>query len=154
MTEFEQACMAMERLFGRDTVMVLATYGETGVTARSIDGYYKNGTVYVVSYALSQKAKDIAHSGDAALCCGLNSMKGAAKNLGHPLAEGNQALRDELKEVFSAFYGRHVDEDDEHTCIFAIRLTGALAFEGGMKYVVDYSTATAKAIPFVPDIVV
>ncbi len=152
MTEFEQAHAAMERLFGQDTVMVLATCGEGGVTARSVNGYYKDGSVYVLSYALTQKARDIAFRPDAALCSGLNSMKGKARNLGHPLAEGNGALRDELKRVFHAFYGRHVDENDEHTCIFEIRLTSALAFEGGMKYMIDYEMKTAKAIPFVPDI--
>lgn len=153
-TEFERADEAMRRLFGRDTVMVLATYGEKGVTARSVNGYYKDGAIYIVSHALSQKAKDIAFSGDAALCSGLNGMKGRAKNLGHPLAGENAALREELKEVFCAFYGRHVDEGDPNTCMFAVYLTSALLFEGGMKYIADYEHKTAVALAFTPNITV
>ena len=45
--------------FGKDTVIALATV-EGGVPyVRSVNAYYENGAFYIITYALSNKMKQI-----------------------------------------------------------------------------------------------
>lgn len=58
--------------------------------------------------------REIAVKPDMAICKDLMCARGIGENLGSSRAESNRGLRDELRNVFSAFYDRHVDEDDPH----------------------------------------
>lgn len=49
----------MER-FGTDSLIALATVEEGIPHVRTVDGYYDNGAFYVLTYALSNKMKQIA----------------------------------------------------------------------------------------------
>ncbi|MDP2425335.1 MAG: hypothetical protein Q8M70_03100, partial [bacterium] len=63
---------------------------------------------------------------------------GVAIDLGHPLKEENLSLREELKTVFSSFYGEHVDESDLYTNFLQIKLTEAILFWKGQKIQIDF----------------
>lgn len=78
---------------------------------------------------------------------------GVGENIGHPLSEGNESLRKELRRVFSAFCDRHVDERDRNTCILRIRLQDALVFAHDFKYFIDFEKRTATKKKCVVDIV-
>jgi len=49
-------------------IMSLATCTENGVNVRNVDGYYKDGSVYVVKHSCSQKMKDIDKKSNVAIC--------------------------------------------------------------------------------------
>lgn len=153
MDVFEKGIDVMKQQLGRDVIIALATCTAAGVNVRNVDGYYKNGCVYVVTYEDSHKMKEIKENPNVAICKDLMCAQGIGINLGNPKEEMNKNLRQELKAVFSAFYDRHVNEDDPKTCILAIQLTSAIAFSHDTKYFLDYKNKTATAIPFVNDIV-
>jgi hypothetical protein len=77
---------------------------------------------------------------------------GIGENLGHPLDEPNRQLREELRNVFSSFYNRHVNEQDKNTCILKISLDDALLFANDYKYVIDFKKQTATRKDFIVDI--
>ena len=150
---FKAAIDLMKEQLGHDVIVALATCTETGVNVRNVDGYYKDGSVYVVTHNCSQKMKDIERKSNVAICKDLMCAQGIGENLGNPKEESNRELRDELKKVFVAFYDRHVDENDPGTCILKIALIKAIVFSEDTKYIIDYKNATATAIPFVNDII-
>lgn len=153
MDTFKSATELMREQLGHDVIISLATCTENGVNVRNVDGYYKEGFVYVVTHSCSQKMKDIDKKSNVALCKDLMCAQGIGENLGNPKAESNRELRKELKKVFVAFYDRHVNENDSGTCILKITLTNAVAFSKDTKYIINYTNATATAIPFVNDII-
>lgn len=150
---FEEAVSAMHELYGRDVAMSLATVSDGRPNIRMVNAYFKRDAFYIVSYALSNKVKELRLKPNAALNHLLFVAHGVGADLGHPLAESNLSLRAELKEVFSAFYGKHVNEQDKNTCILKISLTDALVFAHDYKYLVDFTHQTASRIPFVTDII-
>jgi hypothetical protein len=151
MNAFKAANDLMTKQFGHDVIIALATRTQTGVNVRNVDGYYKDGAIYVLTHMASQKMKDIMKYKDAAICKDLMNAHGVGESLGNPK---NNTMREELKSVFSAFYDRHVNEDDPLTCILKITLSSAVAFSSDVKYVIDYTNRTAESFPFVNDIVV
>lgn len=88
----------------------------------------------------SHKMNDILNKSSVAICKDLMCAQGIGENL-------------ELREVFVAFYDRHVNEDDPGTCILKITLTSAVAFSKDAKYVIGYASKTAAKSPFFNDIV-
>ena len=58
--------------------------------------------------------------------------------IGNPLDENNKEIRKELRKAFCAFYDKHVNEDDNNTCILKIDLNDALVFAHNYKYVIDF----------------
>ncbi len=153
MNAFQLATELMKEQLGFDVVIALATCAENGVNVRNVDGYYKDGAVYVITHMASQKMKDIEQKPNVSICKDLMCAQGLGENLGNPKAENNKSLREELKKVFVAFYDRHVNENDPCTCILKITLSSAIAFSKDTKYVIDYTNETATAIPFVNDII-
>lgn len=153
MDVFKAATELMKEQLGRDVIIALATCTENGVNVRNVDGYYKDGSVYVVTHNASQKMKEISKKSNVAICKDLMCAQGIGENLGNPKEESNKELREELRKAFVAFYDRHVDEDDPGTCILKIALTNAVAFSKDTKYIIDYKTATAAATPFINDII-
>lgn len=153
MDSFEKATDVMRQQLGSDVIIALATRTQTGVNVRNVDGYYRNGCVYVVTYEASHKMQDILCDPHVAICKDLLCAQGIGKNLGNPTQENNRDLTEELKEVFSAFYDRHVNEADPKTCILEIQLTSAVAFTKDTKFCIDFDARTATEIPFVNDII-
>ena len=151
---FKCATDLMREQLGHDVIIALATSSEAGVSVRNVDGYYKDGAIYVVTYISSHKMNDIAERPDVALCKDLTCAQGIGENIGNPKAESNKELREELKEVFSKFYDRHVNEDDPGTCILKITLTNAVVFSNDTKYIIDYKKKTATSQPFINDIII
>ncbi len=55
----EQAEKIMTERFGKDTVLALATTEEAVPQVRFVNAYYERGCFYVITYALSNKMKQI-----------------------------------------------------------------------------------------------
>lgn len=150
---FDEGLRAMDELYGRDTAMPLATVNGRRANLRVVNAYYKDMAFYITTYSLSNKMKEIAVNPYVAINHNLFVAHGVGENIGHPLSEGNESLREELRRVFSAFYDRHVDERDENTCILRIRLQDALVFAHDSKYFIDFEKRTATKEKCVVDIV-
>jgi len=133
----------MNRRFHKDTAVALATLRNHLPECRFIDGYYKEGSFYVVTHQKSGKMQDIYQNNVVSIASDQwFQAHGVAMDLGHPLAEHNQMLREELKEVFSSFYGEHVDEQDPHTNFLQIKLTDGILFWKGQKIAIDFTNQT------------
>lgn len=153
MNYFDEALTVMNELYGKDSVMSLATVKDRKADLRVVNAYYKDKAFYITTYALSSKMKEIALDPSVAVCHNLFVAHGNGRNIGHPLAPQNKELRDELKRVFCAFYEKHVNESDEQTCILKIDLTDALVFANDYKYIIDFKAMTATRENCVVDIV-
>ncbi|MDV3426211.1 MAG: pyridoxamine 5'-phosphate oxidase family protein [Bacillota bacterium] len=150
---FDEAAEVMRELYGKDTVISLATVNGDKAGIRMVNAYYKENAFYITTYALSNKIKEISKNPNAAINHSLLVAHGIGENLGHPLDEQNKALREELKRVFVKFYDKHVDEQDKNTCILKISLTDALVFAHDYKYIINFESKTAARESCVIDII-
>lgn len=153
MNYFEEGLDVMKELYGHDVAMPLATVNDGKANLRVVNAYYKDRAFYVVTYALSNKMKEIAVNPCVAINHNLFVAHGMGKNIGNPLKENNKELRDELKKVFYTFYDKHVNEKDENTCILKIELEDTLVFAHDYKYFIDFKNEAATRDKCVVDIV-
>ncbi|MEA4883582.1 MAG: pyridoxamine 5'-phosphate oxidase family protein [Clostridia bacterium] len=150
---FDESLQVMNELYGHDTAMTLATVNGEKANLRVVNAYYKSTAFYITTYGLSNKMREIAVNPHVAINHNLFVAHGLGENLGNPLDENNKDLREELRRVFSAFYDKHVDEEDKNTCILKIKLQDALVFAHDFKYFIDFEKRTATKEKCVVDIV-
>ena len=140
MTDLERALAIMDERFGRDRMISLATSVNDLPSVRDVNGYYRDGSFYIITHALSGKMQQIAQNPRVAISGEWFSAHGLAENLGHVLKEENRELIFTLRQVFSSWYHNgHVDETDPNTCILRVRLTDAVLFKDGTRYAIDYA---------------
>lgn len=139
MTDFEKALTIMDERFGRDRMISLATSVNDLPSVREVNGYYRDGSFYIITHALSGKMQQIAQNPRVALSGEWFSAHGLAENLGHVLKEENRELISTLRQVFSSWYhSGHVDETDPNTCLLRIRLTDGVLFKDGVLYKLNF----------------
>ena len=140
MTDYEQALAILDQRFGRDRMISLATSVDDLPSVREVNGYYRDGSFYIITHALSGKMQQIALNPRVALSGEWFSGHGLAENLGHVLKEENRALISTLRQVFSSWYHNgHVDETDPNTCILRVRLTDGVLWKDGIRYEMDFT---------------
>ena len=140
MTNLERALAIMDERVGRDRMISLATSMNDLPSVRDVNGYYRDGSFYIITHALSGKMQQIAQNPRVAISGEWFSAHGLAENLGHVLKEENRELILTLRQVFSSWYHNgHVDETDPNTCILRVRLTDAVLFKDGTRYAIDYA---------------
>ena len=132
----------MEERFGCDTLLSLATV-EAGVpSVRIVNSYYEDGSFYVVTYARSNKMRQIADNPVVAVCGEWFTAHGMGENLGHVKAESNGEIMSKIRVVFGEWYDNgHVDEEHPNTCLLRIRLTEGVLFHHGTRYDIDFREA-------------
>lgn len=125
----------MKARFGCDSLISLATCCGAEPRVRTVNAYYEDGAFYVITYALSNKIKELADNPRAAVCGDWMTAQGIGENLGHPCDARNAVIAQKLRSVFSAWYGNgHVNEEDPYTCILKITLASAVIFADGTRY--------------------
>lgn len=136
----QRAREIMDQRFGHDTVLALATV-ENGVPwVRSVNSYYEDGAFYVVTYALSNKMRQIKENPTVAVCGEWFTAHGVGENLGHILAKENREIADKLRTVFAEWYDNgHTNEADPNTIILRIRLTDGILLYHGTRFDLDFS---------------
>ena len=139
MTDFEKALEIMDERFGRDRMISLATSVNDLPSVREVNGYYRDGSFYIITHALSGKMRQIDQNPRVAISGEWFSAHGLAEDLGHVLKEENRALISTLRQVFSSWYHNgHVDESDPNTCILRICLTDGVLWKDGVQYRMDF----------------
>jgi hypothetical protein len=151
---YDEATRVITEQFGHDVAVSLATVFGDRPNVRTVNAYFEQDTFYITTYGLSTKMRDILANPHVAICHDLFVAHGIGGNLGNPLAEQNFALRAVLREVFCAFYERHVNEADPNTCILQVALSDAVVFTRDAKYIVDFCTKSAEKFDSFNDIIV
>ena len=131
----QEAEKIMVERFGQDALIALATT-ENGVPyVRHVNAYYENGAFYIITYALSNKMKQIAKNPAVAIAGDWFTAHGTGINLGYFGKKENQAIAGTLKKVFSQWIDNgHNDFTDENTIILRIDLTDGLLLSHGTRY--------------------
>jgi len=148
MNAYEKAQKVMVELFQKDYQFALATSKDNNPSIRYIDTYYTEDIFYVVTYALSQKVREIMENSQVSLCHELHRFRGKAYNIGHPLKEENLEIRDKLIDVFQPWYFAHNNESDENMCYLKIVLEEGFVCKDGIGYKVNFKDKTAEEFPF------
>lgn len=135
----EEKQLMVER-FGMDNVVALATM-ENGVPhVRYVNAYYEDGAFYVITYALSNKMRQIEKNSGVAIAGDWFTAHGKGVNLGWFGKSENSGIAGSLRKAFEAWIDNgHNNFEDENTCILCIRLTDGVLFHHGTRYDLDFT---------------
>lgn len=137
----------MTERFGKDSLIALATSAENIPYVRTVNGYYENGSFYVITYALSNKMKQIEKNPTVAISGEWFTAHGQGRNLGYFGLEENREIAGKLRNAFAEWIDNgHNNFDDCNTCILRIRLTDGILFAQGNRYEIDF-TDEGKGYP-------
>ena len=129
----------MNERFGKDNIIALATVKDGEPYVRNVNGFYEDGAFYVITYALSNKMKQIEENPHVAIAGDWFTAHGKGINLGWFGKEENKSIADKLRKVFHEWIDNgHNNFNDENTCILCIRLTDGILFSHGTKYNIDF----------------
>ena len=126
--------------FGKDSIISLATAEGDKPYVRSVDSFYESGSFYVLTYALSNKMKQIAKNPNVAISGEWFTASGKGIDLGYFGKKENEVIANKMKCVFSEWIDNgHNNFEDENTCILQIELTHGILFSHGTRYDIDFS---------------
>lgn len=135
----QKAQEIMNERFCHDTLIALATMEENTPWVRTVNSYYEDGAFYVITYALSNKMRQIEKNSAVAICGEWFTAHGIGENLGYIRDKKNKVIADKLRTAFSEWYDNgHTNEDDPNTCILCIHLTDGVLFSHGTRYDIDF----------------
>lgn len=121
--------------FGKDSVIALATAADGLPSVRYVNAYYENGAFYIITYALSNKIKQIKSNPAAAIAGEWFTAQGRGVNLGYFGKKENRVIAGKLRAAFAEWIDNgHNDFKDENTVILRIELTSGRLFSNGTKY--------------------
>lgn len=156
MSKYEEGMKILNERFGngKDNVISLATIslengsdGHPRPCVRDVDAYYEDGVFYIVTYAKSNKVKQIMANPEVAVSVHFEDFfsSGVGKNLGWVLDPKNAHIRNTMRTVFKEWYDFANNENDENCCIVAIYMTkGTLRIDHGAAfYHFDFENKTA-----------
>ena len=129
----------MERLlrerFGKDNVMALATLEGANPCVRYVNAYYEDGAFYVITYALSNKMRQIGQNPVVAVAGEWFTAHGNAIDLGWFGKGENSTIAEKLKNAFASWINNgHNDFDDPNTIILCIRITDGVLLSHGTRF--------------------
>ena len=137
----KKALELMVERFGHDTQISLATLDGNIPSVRIVNSYYENGSFYTITYALSNKMKDIKTNATVAICGEWFTAHGTGENMGYVCDERNTEIATKLRVAFAEWYSNgHTDESDPNTIILRIRLTDGVLLSHGTRYDIDFNS--------------
>ena len=129
----------MNERFGKDNIIALATVKDKEPYVRNVNGFYENGAFYVITYALSNKMKQIEENPHVAISGDWFTAHGKGINLGWFCKDENKDIAKKLRNAFHEWIDNgHNNFDDENTCILCIQLAGGILFSHGTRYDIDF----------------
>lgn len=72
----------MNERFGKDNIIAIATVKDGKPYVRNVNGFYEDGAFYVITYALSNKMKQIEENSQVAISGDWFTAHGTGINLG------------------------------------------------------------------------
>ncbi|MEG2003612.1 MAG: pyridoxamine 5'-phosphate oxidase family protein [Clostridia bacterium] len=141
----KKALEIMDERFRHDTLLSIATLDENRPSVRIVNSYYENGAFYIITYALSNKMKQIKINPTVAVCGEWFTAHGVGENLGWVRLDRNAEMMAKLRTAFCEWYDNgHTNEQDENTCLLRVKLTDAVLLCHGTRYDIDFSSTFAK----------
>lgn len=129
----------MNERFGKDNIIAIATVKDGMPHVRNVNGFYEDGAFYVITYALSNKMKQIEENPNVAISGDWFTAHGKGINLGWFCKDENKDIAEKLRKVFQEWIDNgHNNFDDKNTCILCIRLTDGILFSNGTRYDIDF----------------
>ncbi len=129
----------MDERFGMDNVISLATSVDNMPYVRYVNAYYENGAFYVITYAHSNKMKQIEKNPTVALAGDWFTANGKGVSLGWFGKEENKEMAKKLRKVFAEWIDNgHNNFADENTIILCIQLEQGVLFSHGTRYEIDF----------------
>ncbi|MBD5513138.1 MAG: pyridoxamine 5'-phosphate oxidase family protein [Lachnospiraceae bacterium] len=130
----------MNERFGKDNIIALATVDADMPYVRNVNAFYEDGVFYIITYALSNKMKQIAKNPTVAIAGDWFTAHGKGINLGYYGKPENKDIAEKLKKAFHTWIDNgHNNFDDENTCILCIQLTDGVLFSHGTRYDIDFT---------------
>ena len=147
MSKYEEAMKIMAERFGKDELIAIATNDGSEISNRMVDAYFEDGAFYVVTYAESNKMKQIKNNSNVAICAiDWFTGNGVGENIGWVLDPKNADIRTKLREVFAAWYDHANDEQDKNCCFLKIHLTRGVLIKDhhAIRYDIDFMNKTVE----------
>ena len=130
----------MNDRFNKDSLIALATVDSNTPHVRAVNSYYEDGCFYTITYALSNKMKQIAVDPTVAICGDWFTGHGIGENLGWIQDEKNNDIASKLRAAFAAWYDNgHTNEADVNTVILRIRMTDGVLLHHGTRFEIDFT---------------
>lgn len=130
----------MNERFGHDMLIALATVDGDAPSVRTVDGFYEDGCFYTITYALSNKVRQLEKNPKAGVSGEWFTGHGVAENLGWVRKEENKELADKLRKAYAAWYSNgDTNEEDPNTIILRIRLTDGVLANHGTWYAPNFT---------------
>ena len=130
----------MNDRFNKDSLIALATVDGNTPHVRAVNSYYEDGCFYTITYALSNKMKQIALNPTVAICGDWFTGRGIGENLGWIRGEKNNDIANKLRAAFAAWYDNgHTNEADVNTVILRIRMTDGVLLHHGTRFEIDFT---------------
>ena len=135
-----EASRIMDDRFRKDSLIALTTMDGSIPCVRAVNSYYEDGSFYVITYALSDKMRQISVNPTVAICGDWFTAHGVGENLGWIRDEKNTELAAKLRTAFAAWYGNgHNNEADPNTVILRVRLTDGILLHHGTRFDIDFT---------------
>lgn len=135
-----EAQRIMNDRFNKDSLIALATVDGNTPHVRAVNSYYEDGYFYTITYALSNKMKQIAVNPTVAICGDWFTGHGIGENLGWIRDEKNNDIASKLRAAFAAWYDNgHTNEADVNTVILRIRMTDGILLHHGTRFEIDFT---------------
>ncbi|MBQ9143029.1 MAG: pyridoxamine 5'-phosphate oxidase family protein [Lachnospiraceae bacterium] len=129
----------MTERFGKDNIIALATVGDGMPYVRYVNAYYEDSAFYIITYALSNKMKQIAQNQAVSIAGDWFTAQGAGVNLGYFGKSENAEIAAKLRSAFAEWIDNgHNNFADENTCILKVELTEGVLFSQGKRYHIDF----------------
>lgn len=130
----------MDERFGKDNIIALATVDADVPYVRNVNAFYEDGAFYVITYALSNKMRQIEQNPTVAIAGDWFTAHGKGINLGYFGKAENKNIAEKLKKAFYTWIDNgHNNFDDENTCILCIQLIDGVLFSHGTRYDIDFT---------------
>lgn len=125
--------------YGKDSIIAVATMEGKIPCVRYVNGIYMDGAYYVITYALSDKMRQIEKNPNVAVAAEWFTAHGKGINLGWFKKEENAKIAEKLREAFAEWIDNgHNNFEDENTCILCIKLTDGVLLSHGTRYEIDF----------------
>ena len=136
----QKAKEIMNERFGQDSLIALATINDNFPSVRTVNAYYDDRAFYIITYALSNKMKQIEKNPNVGICGDWFTAHGTGMSLGWFCKEENKWIAEKLKNAFREWIDNgHNNFDDENTIILCVKLTDGVLFSHGTRYDIDFT---------------
>lgn len=135
----EETKKLMNERFGKDNVIALATSEDNLPYVRYVNTYYEDGAFYIITYALSNKMKQIKKNPSISIAGDWFTATGKGMNLGWFGKAANKEMAEKLRNVFAEWIDNgHNNFEDENTIILCVQMEQGVLFSHGIRYEIDF----------------